>query len=114
MMFSGRSPGCERSKAPIEPLSSKIIEGSAYNLTKVDKFSEMIILDDSLQALKDRFNSHRQSPRFLGSLLRIIRKLFEPDNADTDIGIRKFINNRRLHRPGALHTSTGSRRRKQG
>jgi len=35
---------------------------------QVDKFSEMIILDDSLQALKDRFNSHRQSPRFLALL----------------------------------------------
>jgi hypothetical protein len=68
MMFTGRSPGCERSNAPIEPLSSKIIERSAYNLTQVDKFSEMIILDDSLQALKDRFNRHRQSPRFLALL----------------------------------------------
>ena len=35
---------------------------------QTDKFSEMIILDDSLQALKDRFNSHRQSPRFLALL----------------------------------------------
>jgi hypothetical protein len=29
---------------------------------------EIIILDDSLQALKDRFNSHLQSPRFLALL----------------------------------------------
>jgi hypothetical protein len=68
MMFTGRSPGCERSKAQIEPLRSKIIEGSAYNLMQVDKFSKMIILDDSLQALKNRFNRHRQSPRFLALL----------------------------------------------
>jgi hypothetical protein len=52
--------------------------------------------------------------RFLGRLLRITRELFDPDDADTDIGIRKFIDNRRLYRPGTLNTSTGSGRRKQG
>jgi hypothetical protein len=67
-MFTGRSPGCERSKEPIEPLGSIIIEGSVYNHMQTGKFSELIILDDSLQALKDRFNKYKQSPRFLALL----------------------------------------------
>jgi len=51
--------------------------------------------------------------RFFGRLLRVARELFDPDDADTDIGIGKFIDNRRLHRPGALHTSAGSGGREQ-
>ena len=50
----------------------------------------------------------------LRCLLRITRKLIDPDDADTDISIREFMDNRFLYRPGTLYTSAGSGRREQG